>query len=257
MQTKTALITGSTSGIGLGIAKAFAQKGYNIVFNGLEENGVQIAQEVAQEFGVQAFFSGANLLKETEIQQMVTQTYKTFGSIQVLVNNAGIQHVAPIDKFPADKWSLIIGVNLSAAFHTSKAVWQGMKTQKFGRIINISSAHGLRASAFKSAYVSSKHGVIGLTKVLGLEGAVHNITCNAICPGYVRTTLVKGQIADQAKVHQMTPEEVIEKVLLKKHAIKKFVTVEEIGNLALFLASDHAQTITGTSIPMDGGWTAQ
>lgn len=256
-QTKTALITGSSSGIGLGIAKVFAKAGYQICFNGLEKNGAEIAEEVGKEYGVKTMFSPANLMNPEDIQEMVKSAQETLGSIDVLINNAGVQYVAPIDEFPTDKWNLIIGVNMSAAFHTSKAVWGQMKEKGFGRIINITSAHGLRASEFKSAYVTSKHGITGLTKVLGLEGAPFGITCNAICPGYVRTPLVEGQIADQAKAHNMTEDEVVEKIMLKKQAIKDFVKVESIAELALFLASDAAATMTGTSLPMDGGWSAQ
>lgn len=255
--SKNAIITGSTSGIGLGIARKFAEAGYNICFNGLEENGAEIAAKVGDEFGVTTMFSAANMLNPDEINEMVKIAEGAFGSIDVLINNAGVQYVAPIDEFPAAKWDLIIGVNMSAAFHTSKAVWAGMKARKFGRIINITSAHGLRASEFKSAYVASKHGVTGLTKVLGLEGAPYGITCNAICPGYVKTPLVEGQIKDQAAAHNMTEEEVVAKVMLKKQPIKDFVKVEDLGALALFLASESAQMMTGASIPVEGGWSAQ
>ncbi len=213
---KTAIITGSTSGIGLGLAEEFAKAGYHLVFNGLEKNGDEIAQEIAQKYGIKAFFSSANMLEPEQIHEMVKETESRFGQVDVLVNNAGVQHVAPIDEFPEGRWDLIIGVNLSSAFHTAKAVWSGMKERQFGRIINIASAHGLRASEFKSAYVAAKHGMVGLTKVLGLEGAPHNITCNAICPGYVRTPLVEKQIKDQAASHGISEEEVVEKVMLKK-----------------------------------------
>jgi len=175
----------------------------------------------------------------------------------VLICNAGIQHVAPIDEFPEDKWNAIIAINLTSAYHLTKAVWPKMKEQKFGRIINIASAHGLVASEFKSAYVTSKHGIVGLTKVLGLEGAPYNITANAICPGYVKTPLVEKQIADQAKAHNMSEGDVVSKVMLYKQAVKQFVSVETLGQLALFLASDNANTITGTAMPVDGGWNAQ
>ncbi len=255
--SKNAIITGSTSGIGLGIARKFAEAGYNICFNGLEANGAEIAEKVGEEFGVTTMFSAANMLNPDDINEMVKIAEGAFGSIDVLINNAGVQYVAPIDEFPAAKWDLIIGVNMSAAFHTSKAVWAGMKARKFGRIINITSAHGLRASEFKSAYVASKHGVTGLTKVLGLEGAPYGITCNAICPGYVKTPLVEGQIKDQAAAHNMTEEEVVAKVMLKKQPIKDFVKVEDLGALALFLASESAQMMTGASIPVEGGWSAQ
>lgn len=253
----TVLITGSTSGIGLGIAKHFAKANYNVVFNGLEENGAEIAANVAKEYGVQTMFSNANMLDPEQIKQMIDEAKQKFGTIDVLINNAGIQYVAPIDEFPAAKWNAIIGINLSSAFHTSQAVWEGMKNQKFGRIINIASAHGLRASEFKSAYVAAKHGIVGLTKVLGLEGAPYNITANAICPGYVKTPLVEKQIADQAKTHKMSEDEVVEKVMLKKQAVKDFVTIEALAGMALFLASKEASTFTGTTVPIDGGWTAQ
>lgn len=253
----TVLITGSTSGIGLGIAKTFASAGYNVVLNGLEVNGEEIAKDLAETYGVGTIFSSANMLDPAQIRDMVAKGEEAFGGIDVLVNNAGIQYVSPIEDFPEVKWDAIIGINLNSNFHTAKAVWKGMKAKGFGRIINITSAHGLRASEFKSAYVAAKHGVTGLTKVLALEGAPYNITCNAICPGYVKTPLVEGQIKDQAKAHNMTEEEVITKVMLKKQAVKDFVTVETLGELALFLAGDSARMITGVSIPVDGGWTSQ
>jgi 3-hydroxybutyrate dehydrogenase len=255
---KTVLITGSTSGIGLGIATEFAKtKQYNIIFNGLETNGSEIAAEIGKEYGIQTIFSGANMLQTEELKSMVNEGIKKFGLIDILVNNAGIQHVSPIEDFPEDKWNAIIAVNLTSAFHLSKAVWPQMKKNKFGRIINIASAHGLQASEFKSAYVASKHGIVGLTKTLGLEGAPFNITCNAICPGYVKTPLVEKQIVDQAKAHNLSESEVINKVMLAKQAVKDFITVESLGQMALFLASEGAKTITGTAIPIDGGWSAQ
>ena len=254
---KTVLITGSTSGIGLGIARAFAAQGYNVAFNGLEPNGAEIAQSVADEFKVAHTFSPANLMQPAAVREMVANAISTFGNIDVLVNNAGIQFVAPIDEFPDEKWDAIIAVNLSAAFHVSKAVWGNMKTNKSGRIINIASAHGLRASEFKSAYVAAKHGIVGLTKTLGLEGAPFGITCNAICPGYVDTPLVEQQIPQQAKAHNMTEKEVIEKVFLERHAVKEFISVDLLAQTALFLASPQATTITGIALPVDAGWTAQ
>jgi len=254
---KTALITGSTSGIGLGIAKAFAAQGYNIVFNGLEPNGAEIAQQVADEFKIQHTFSPANLMQPDAIRSMAADAIKTFGAIDVLVNNAGIQYVAPIDEFPEAKWDAIIAVNLSAAFHVTKAVWGSMKAQNFGRIINIASAHGLRASEFKSAYVAAKHGLVGFTKTIALEGAPFGITCNAICPGYVDTPLVEQQIPQQAKAHNMTEKEVIANVFLERHAVKEFIAVELLAQTALFLASPDAKTITGIAMPVDAGWTAQ
>jgi 3-hydroxybutyrate dehydrogenase len=255
---KTVLITGSTSGIGLGIAREFAKtKEYNIIFNGLEPNGNEIAVSIGKEFGIEVLFSNANMLAPVELRKMVSDGVAKFGKIDVLINNAGIQHVSPIEDFPDDKWNAIIGINLTSAFYLSKAVWPGMKERKFGRIINIASAHGLVASEFKSAYVASKHGIVGFTKTLGLEGAPFNITCNAICPGYVKTPLVEKQIADQAKAHQLSESEVVSKVMLLKQAVKEFVSVESLGQMALLLASEQSKTITGTAIPIDGGWNAQ
>lgn len=254
---KVVLITGSTSGIGLGIAREFAKVGYSIAFNGLEENGSEIAKSVGEEFGVQTRFYPANLQYPEQITQMITQVENEFGKIDVLVNNAGIQFVSPIESFPQEKWNAIIQINLNSVFHTSQLVWKGMKERGFGRIINIASAHGLVASEFKSAYVSAKHGVIGLTKTLGLEGATCGITVNAICPGYVKTPLVEKQIKDQALAHNISEDEVVNKVMLLKHAIKDFVSLETLGSLAVYLASDNAKLITGTAIPVDGGWTAQ
>lgn len=254
---KSAIITGSTSGIGLGLAREFAKAGYQIMFNGLEENGGEIAAAVGEEFGVKTVFSSANMLEPEQIQEMVKQAELEFGGVNVLINNAGVQYVAPIEEFPESRWDLIIGVNMSSAFHTSKAVWKSMKERGFGRIINITSAHGLRASEYKSAYVTAKHGVTGLTKVLALEGAPYGITCNAIAPGYVKTPLVEGQIKDQAESHGMSEDEVVEKVMLKKQAIKKFVSLETLAGLALFLASEQAESITGITVPADGGWTSQ
>ena len=197
------------------------------------------------------------MLAAEELRDMIQQTCNRFGAVDVLINNAGIQHVSPIEDFPDDKWSAIIGINLSSAFHLSKAVWKQMKEKKFGRIINIASAHGLVASEFKSAYVASKHGLVGLTKTLALEGAPFNITCNAICPGYVKTPLVEKQIADQAKAHHLSEAEVVSKVLLVKQAVKEFVQVETLGRLALFLCEDSSGTLTGAALPVDGGWNAQ
>lgn len=255
--TKTALITGSTSGIGLGIATAFAQLGYNIVFNGLEADGPEIAKKVAEEHNIEHLFFPANVLQPEAIREMVAAGVAKWGSIDILVNNAGIQFVSPVEDFPEAKWDAIIGINLSAAFHATKAVWPGMKEKGWGRIINVASAHGLVASEFKSAYVASKHGLIGFTKTIALEGAPFGITANAICPGYVHTPIVEGQIGDQMKAHGMTRDEVIEKVMLQKQAIKSFIPVEAIVEAARYMASDTAAQMTGIALPIDGGWTAQ
>jgi len=253
----TALITGSTSGIGLGIAKAFAALGHQIVFNGLEPDGAEIAQKVASEAGVQHFFSPANMLDPVAIRALAKQAIDTFGSVDILVNNAGIQYVAALENFPEEKWDAIIAINLTAAFHLTKAVWPTMKAKKYGRVINIASAHGLVASEYKSAYVAAKHGLVGFTKTIALEGADFGITANTICPGYVHTPIIDKQIPEQMKAHNMTAEEVVQKVLLDKQAIKSFNTIESIAQSAVFLVSDAASTITGIALPVDGGWTAQ
>lgn len=254
---KVALITGSTSGIGKAIATAFAAVGYYVMFHGLEKNGSEIAEKIGKEKKVKTAFSNANLKEPQAIINLVEETVKTFGKIDVLVNNAGIQYVSKVEEFPLEKWNDIIAINMTSAFVASKAAWPVMKKNGFGRIINISSVHGLRASEYKAAYVSAKHGVIGLTKVLGLEGAGHNITCNAICPGYVKTPLVEGQIKDQAKAHDLSEDEVIKKVMLKKQAVKEFIPEEKIADLALFLAKEDASGLTASSYVLDGGWTAQ
>ncbi|MGB0719121.1 MAG: 3-hydroxybutyrate dehydrogenase [Bdellovibrionales bacterium] len=257
LKGKTALITGSTSGIGLGLAKNMAKHGMNVVINGFGD-----AKEIEQERraieaeGVGCLYNGADMTKPTEIELMVNEATDKFGSIDVLINNAGIQHVAPIEDFPPQKWEAIMAINLSSAFYTTHYIVPHMKKAGWGRIINIASAHGLVASPFKSAYVAAKHGIVGLTKVLGLELAENNITVNAICPGYVKTPLVEGQIADTAKARNMTEEQVINDVLLKAQWTKKFVEINDIAALALFLCSDAAQNITGTTQSIDGGWTA-
>ena len=251
------LITGSTSGIGLGIARVFAKAGYNIAFNGLENDGAEIAAKIGIEFKIKTCYSNANLLYPEQIKTMINEAEKTLGTIHVLINNAGIQHVCEIENFPEEKWEAIIKINLSSVFYTTKFLMKQMKENKFGRIINIASAHGLVASEFKGAYVAAKHGVVGFTKVTALEGAPYNVTCNAICPGYVKTPLVEKQIADQAKTHGITEDEVVNKIMLAKQPVKDFVSVEEIGNLALFLANEKSKLITGTAMPIDGGWLAQ
>ncbi len=253
-----AIVTGSTSGIGLGVAEAFARDGMNVMLNGFGDAG-EIEKErarLAETYKVDVRYHGADMTKPDQIRDLVAQTEKAFGQVDVLVNNAGIQFVSPVEEFPDAKWDAIIAINMSSAFHTSKAVFAGMKARGFGRIINISSAHGLVASPFKSAYVTAKHGVIGLTKTLALEGAEHGVTVNAICPGYVKTPLVEKQIPDTAKARGMSEEEVVQKVLLEAQPTKKFVELEEIGALAVFLSSQNASSITGAALPVDGGWVA-
>ena len=255
--SRNVLITGSTSGIGLGIAEAFAKNGDNIIFNGLETNGAEIANSMGEKYGVKTVFKNSNLMTPEGVQELVDFAYSEMGSIDVLVNNAGIQHVSPIEDFPIEKYQQIIALNMNSVFYASKAVFKNMKDQKFGRIINVSSVHGIRASEFKSAYVTAKHGVVGLTKVLALEGAPFNVTCNSICPGYVKTPLVEGQIKDQAKAHNMTEDEVVEKVMLQKQAVKSFVPIEKLGEIAVFLAAENATTVSGTTFTLDGAWSAQ
>lgn len=255
--SRNVLITGSTSGIGLGIAEAFAKNGDSIVFNGLEENGAEIAKSMGEKYSVKTVFKNSNLMTPEGVQELIDFAYSEMGSIEVLVNNAGIQHVSPIEDFPIEKYQQIIALNMNSVFYASRAVFKKMKDQKFGRIINVSSVHGLRASEFKSAYVTAKHGVVGLTKVLALEGAPFNVTCNAICPGYVKTPLVEGQIKDQAKVHNMSEDEVVEKVMLQKQAVKSFVPIEKLGEIAVFLAAENATTVSGSTFTLDGGWSAQ
>ncbi len=255
---KTALVTGSTSGIGLGIARAFAQAGANVALNGFgDEREIEMTRMMlARETDVQVAYDKANLAKSDEVMAMMERMTRAFGQIDILVNNAGIQFVSPIENFPVEKWDAIIALNLSAVFHATKAVFAGMKARGYGRVINVASAHGLVASPYKAAYVAAKHGVVGLTKVTALEGAEHGVTANAICPGYVWTPLVEKQIDDQAKAHSISREAVIRDVLLAQQPNKKFATVEEMGALAVFLASPAAASITGAALPVDGGWTA-
>ncbi len=258
LKGKSAIITGSTSGIGLGIAEAFAKEGINVMINGFGD-AADIEKErsnLEKKYKVKALYSGADMSKPEQIRQMVEEAEKGFGAVDILVNNAGIQNVQPIDEFDDKKWDAIIAINLSSNFHTIKAVAKGMKKRKWGRIINVASVHGLVASPYKSAYVTSKHGAIGLTKAAALDLAPDGITVNAICPGYVDTPLVRKQIPQQAKEHGISEEEVIEKVLLKNHFIKKFVEVSDLAALALFLCSDAADAMTGQALTMDGGWTA-
>ena len=255
LQGKTAVITGSTSGIGLGIARELAKAGANIVLNSFTDNEEDhaLAAEIADATGVEAKYVQADMSKGDDCRRLI----KDAGGCDILINNAGIQHVAPIQDFDPKKWDAIIAINLSSAFHTTAAAVTGMRDRGWGRIINVASAHGLTASPYKSAYVAAKHGILGLTKTVGLETARDPITCNAICPGYVLTPLVEAQIPDTMKEYGMSREDVINKVMLERQPSKEFATVEELGGTAVFLCSDAAAQITGTSISVDGGWTAQ
>ena len=256
---KPAIVTGSTSGIGLGIARAFAASGMPVMLNGLGDPATVEATRsgLAQEFGVDVAYSNADMTKPAEIAGMVEAARAAFGRVDVLVNNAGIQHVEAIETFPVAKWDAIIAIDLSSAFHGIQAVAADMKARKWGRIINIASAHALVASPFKSAYVAAKHGLYGLTKTVALETAEFGITVNAICPGYVLTPLVQKQIPETAKARGITEDEVIRDVLLHAQPTRKFVTTEQIGALAAFLCTEAAASITGTALPIEGGWTAQ
>ena len=255
---KVSLVTGSTSGIGLGIARALAAAGSEIVLNGFgkPEEVADVRAKIASDFKVRVSYSPADMSKPAAIREMIENTLKSSGRLDILVNNAGIQHVAPLQDFPPEKWDAILAIDLSSAFHTTRLALPSMLANKWGRIINIASAHGLVASPFKSAYVAAKHGIVGLTKVTALETAEQGITCNAICPGYVYTPLVEAQIDGQAKAHNIPREKVIRDVLLAQQPNKRFATVEELGALSVFLASDAAASITGIALPIDGGWTA-
>jgi 3-hydroxybutyrate dehydrogenase len=255
---RVTLVTGSTSGIGLGIARAFAASGAAVVLNGFgkPEEITATQEKIGADFGVPVAYSGADMSKPDSIAGMIEMTLERFGKLDILVNNAGVQHVAPLQEFTVAKWDAILAINLSSAFHTTRLALPGMLANKWGRIINIASAHGLVGSAFKSAYVAAKHGMLGLTKVTALETAEHNITCNAICPGYVYTPLVEAQIEGQAKSHGIPREQVIRDVLLAQQPNKRFTTTDELGGIAVFLSTDAAASITGAAIPVDGGWTA-
>jgi 3-hydroxybutyrate dehydrogenase len=256
---RAAIVTGSTSGIGLGIATALAAEGAALMLNGFGDPAAIAATRdgLAETHGVRVLHSGADMTRPDQIAAMVAEAQAAFGSVDILVNNAGIQHVAPIEEFPEGKWDAILAINLSAAFHAMKAVMPGMRARGWGRIVNIASAHGLAASPFKSAYVAAKHGMVGLTKVAALELAEAGVTVNAVCPGYVWTPLVEAQIEDQAKSHGIPRAQVVRDVLLKKQPNKRFATVEEMGAMVAFLCSPGAASITGTAIPVDGGWTAE
>ncbi len=257
LKGKTAVITGSTSGIGLGIAKNFAKHGMNIVINGFgDADEIEKERKDLERHGVKAIYNGADMTKPDEIESLIKEAQATFGSVDILVNNAGIQYVAPVEDFPPAKWEAIMSINLSSAFYTCHHAIPLMKKQGWGRVINMCSAHGLVASPYKTAYVAAKHGILGFTKSLALEVAENNIRVNAICPGYVKTPLVEGQIADTAKSRGITEEEVVKDVLLKAQHTKEFVTIEQVADIALFLCSSAADNMTGSPVIVDGGWTA-
>ncbi|WP_395702745.1 3-hydroxybutyrate dehydrogenase [Aquabacterium sp.] len=256
---KTALVTGSTSGIGLGIARTLAAQGANIILNGFgDKREIEaLRRKMAEQHDVQVRYDGADMGRPEAIEDMMGKALSEFDSIDLLVNNAGIQHVAPVDEFPVDKWYAILAINLSATFHTTRLALPAMKRKGFGRIVNVASAHALVASKFKSAYVTAKHGVAGFTKTVALEVAEAGITVNAVCPGYVLTPLVEQQIPDTAKARGISQQEVIRDVLLAAQPTKRFVTVEQVAALTAFLCSDDAASITGAVLPIEGGWTAQ
>jgi 3-hydroxybutyrate dehydrogenase len=259
LKGKSALVTGSTSGIGLAIARAIAAEGANITINGFGDQAA-IEKErsgIQKDFGVEALYSPADMSKPAEIAAMVQSSQQRFGSLDILVNNAGIQFVAPIEEFPIEKWDQILAINLSAAFHAMRAAVPGMKSRKWGRIISTASAHSLVASPFKSAYVTAKHGLAGLSKTVALETATFGVTVNCISPGYVWTPLVEKQIPDTMKARNMTAEQVKRDVLLAAQPTKEFVTVDEVASLAVYLCSDAAKAITGANLSIDGGWTAE
>lgn len=259
LEGKTALVTGSTSGIGQAIATKLASLGANIVLNGFGDADEieHFRDQLSRNHGVQVRYDGADLLQPPEIEAMLAAAASEFDAVDVLINNAGIQHVAPIDEFPSVRWDAIIAINLSSAFHTIRHALPQMKARGWGRIVNIASAHALVASPFKSAYVAAKHGIAGLTKTVALEVATQGITVNAVCPGYVLTPLVEQQIPDTARARGLTEAQVVEDVLLAAQPTKRFVTTEEVADLVAFLTSDAAASITGTVMPLDGGWTAQ
>ena len=256
---KSAIVTGSTSGIGQAIAEAFAAQGCNVMLNGFGDAGAieKLRQEIAKKCGVKVEYNGADMSKPSQIGELVARTKAAFGSVDILVNNAGIQYVAPIEDFPPEKWEQIIAINLSATFHAIHVALPLMKARKWGRIINIASTHGLVASAHKVAYVAAKHGILGLTKVVGVECADTGVTCNAICPGWVLTPLVQKQIADRAKAEGITVDKANHDLLAEKQPQLQFTTTEQIAGLAVFLASDTASNMQGTQLVSDGGWVAQ
>ncbi|MGR4866659.1 3-hydroxybutyrate dehydrogenase [Caulobacter sp. LARHSG274] len=259
LQGQVAIVTGSTSGIGHALADALAAQGVNVVLNGLGEMTAieKTRAALAEKHGVEVLYNGADMTKPGQIAEMVAAAKAEFGELDILVNNAGVQHVAPIEDFPTDQWDLIIAINLSSAFHATKAAVPIMKEQGRGRIVNIASAHGLVASPFKSAYVAAKHGILGLTKTVALETATFGVTCNAICPGFVKTPLVEAQITDQAKARGISEEAVMKDVILAAQPTKQFVTFEQLSGLLLYLVSEAGASANGASFAIDGGWTAQ
>jgi 3-hydroxybutyrate dehydrogenase len=256
---KTALVTGSTSGIGPAIARLLAAKGANVILNGFGDAQEidKLRAELEREHGVTVTYDGADLSKVDSIEQMMRRAFDAFGSVDLLINNAGIQHVAPVDEFPVERWDAILAINLSAAFHTTRLALGPMKKKRWGRIVNIASAHALVASPFKSAYVAAKHGMAGFTKSTALEVAEQGITVNAVCPGYVLTPLVEKQIPDLSRTRGISEEAVIREVLLETQPTRKFVTVDQVAALTAFLCTDEAASITGAVMPIDGGWTAR
>ena len=259
LRNKNALVTGSTSGIGLGIARALAAEGVNLMLHGLGDRAAneRLRDELAREHCVKVQSHDADVSKSAEVARLVAETETAFGSLDILVNNAGVQFVSAVEDFPPERWEFVRSVVLDASFHAIRAALPGMRRRGWGRVINVASAHGLVASPFKSAYVAAKHGQVGLTKTVALEVAETGITCNAICPGYVRTPLVEAQIEAQAKAHGLPPDQVIREVILAVQPTKRFVEVEEIAALAVYLCGEHARSITGAAIAIDGGWTAR
>ena len=255
---KTALVTGSTSGIGLGIAQRLARQGANIILNGFgdAQEIAALRRQLVEETGADVQYDGADMSRPDSIEAMMRRAVERFGAVDLLINNAGIQHVAPVDEFPLEKWNAILAINLSAAFHTTRLALPMMKERGFGRIVNVASAHALVASPFKSAYVAAKHGIAGFTKSAALEVAERGITVNAVCPGYVLTPLVQKQIPDTARARGITEEQVVRDVLLAAQPTKKFVTIEQVAAFTAFLCSDDAASITGAVLPIEGGWTA-
>ena len=256
---RTAIVTGSTSGIGEGIARALAEAGNNVVLNGFGDAGAieKLRASIESDYKVKCLYSSADMTKPDQIEAMFKMTREALGPVDILVNNAGVQHVSPVEDFPVEKWNLIINLNLNSAFHTTRLAFPDMKARKWGRIINIASAHALVASPFKSAYVAAKHGILGFTKSTALEGATFGIRVNAICPGYVRTPLVENHIADTAKARGISEESVVKDVLLAAQPTKEFVKVSDVAAMAVFLTSEAANQINGAALSIDGGWVAQ